>query len=304
MSERKAASASGPAIGIAGAGRVGQAMGRLLRERGARVVALAGRNSARTAAAAAFIGPGVVPVSYAELPAEATHLLIAVPDQALMSVAGQLAAALPYDPLDALSRVFLHTCGARGVEALAALSATGAMCGVLHPLQTFATPQQGVQALPGAAFAYSGSPEAAEWAAELVMLLGGEILRLRSGTQPLYHAAAVLASNCVTALVDSAMQLLAQAGLDQTEALRVLSPLLLASANNTALLGPENALTGPIERGDAETITAHLRALASAPEGVRSLYRAAGLQTVALARRKHPDSNFDAIEALLRPAAS
>src|SRR5580704_1564027 len=103
-------------IGIAGAGRVGQALGKLLRERGAPVVAVAGRDELRTAVAAAFVG--VEPSSYSELPACGARIIIAVPDDALEAVAAELARTMRGGEA-------LHTCGSRGPEALAALADRG-----------------------------------------------------------------------------------------------------------------------------------------------------------------------------------
>jgi predicted short-subunit dehydrogenase-like oxidoreductase (DUF2520 family) len=287
---------SGP-IGIAGAGRVAQALGRLLLSAGEPVVAMAGRDPGRTARAAAFVGEGVVPVSFENLSALATRVLIAVPDDALAEVAGKLACGTTS------VRVALHTSGARGAAVLQALASRGVSCGVLHPLQTVATPEQGVRALPGSSFAVIAGGPAAAWALEIVALLGGNALRIRPDQQSLYHAAAVMASNYVVALVDAAVILLGEAGIDRPEALRALTPLLMTSAANALALTPEGALTGPVERRDIETVDAHLRALDRAPRTVRELYRSAGRHTVELARRKNPGAGYSAMEVLLAKGA-
>ncbi|MGE5486386.1 MAG: Rossmann-like and DUF2520 domain-containing protein [bacterium] len=265
-------------IGIAGAGRVGQALARLLRDAGQPVAAIASRTPGRALEGAAFAGAGVVAVTYAELPGCASHLIIAVPDSAIEPVAEQLAAG-------AGSGVALHTCGARGPEALAALARKGVSCGTLHPLQTVSTPSQGVAAMRGIAFAVSGDGPALAWAREITALLGGETLEIREDARPLYHAAAVMASNYVVALAGAAQSLMAEAGVAPDRALRALAPLMRTALENAAAQGPEGALTGPIERGDAATVAAHLSALASTPE-VRALYREAGLYTLGIARRK------------------
>jgi predicted short-subunit dehydrogenase-like oxidoreductase (DUF2520 family) len=287
---------SGP-IGIAGAGRMAQAIGRLLRDAGQPVVAIAGRQPERTARAAAFVGESTRPVSFEELPALATRILIAVPDDALAKVADRLAQG------DMAAGIALHTSGARGVSVLEALERRGVSCGVLHPLQTVATPEQGVQALTGSAFAVVGSGAAASWALEIVALLGGRPLRIRPGQQPLYHAAAVMASNYLVAVVDAAVILMEEAGIDRPEALRALAPLLTASAANAVTLTPEGALTGPIERRDLETVEMHLRALDHAPRTVSELYRSAGRHTVELARRKNPGVDYSVLQRLLNKGA-
>jgi predicted short-subunit dehydrogenase-like oxidoreductase (DUF2520 family) len=280
-------------IGIAGTGRVAQALGRLLFKCGQPVAAMAGREPGRTSLAAAFAGHGVAPVSFEALPDLASRVLIAVPDDALAEVALRLARG------GMAAGVALHTSGARGPGVLKSLAERGVSCGVLHPLQTVATPDQGVRALPGSAFAVVGSGEAAAWAAEIVALLKGCALEIRPEQQPLYHAAAVMASNYIVALVDAAVILMGEAGIGQDTALRALAPLVTASSANVVALAPEAALTGPIERRDLETVGAHLSALEQAPRTVIELYRSAARHTVELARRKNPDADYSALERML-----
>jgi predicted short-subunit dehydrogenase-like oxidoreductase (DUF2520 family) len=283
-------------IGIAGAGRIGQALGRLLRDRGEPVAGVAGRDPRRTAIAAAFIGSGVRPVSYAELPALCSRVIIAVPDDALDSVAGILSETMR-------NGMVLHTCGTRGPEVLAPLEALGISCAAMHPLQTVTSPEQGLNALPGAAFAITGSESAAlTWALEIAASLKGQVLRIAAEHRPLYHAAAVMASNYTVALLDAAAILMKESGIEEEQALRALTPLIRASVENALTMGPLRALTGPVERGDTGTIATHLRALADAPvpECVKALYRAAGLHALAMARRKNPGADRNDMELLFR----
>jgi len=267
-------------IGIAGTGRVAQALGRLLAERGEPVVAIAGRHLPRTRGAAKFVGSGAKPVALAELPSRATHILIAVADGAIEEVARVLANS-------GMARgVVLHTCGTVGTEVLAPLASAGVSCGSLHPLQTVATPEGGVVALPGSAFAIDGDGPALEWAAAIALLLGGEPLRIPAAQRPLYHAAAVMASNYVIALMDAAAMLMNASGTSEKASLRAIGPLVRTSVENALNLGPVLALTGPIQRGDAETVASHLNALAGAPASVCGLYRSAGLHALDVAARR------------------
>jgi predicted short-subunit dehydrogenase-like oxidoreductase (DUF2520 family) len=144
--------------------------------------------------------------------------------------------------------------------------------GLLHPLQTVPTPELGVEALPGSFFAVEASGEALLWAREIIALLGGRSLTISPGRHALYHAAAALAGNGVTA------------GLTEDEARSALASLAMTSLRNSAHLGPVEALTGPVRRGDAATVRAHLEALAPSP-GLATVYRALAPQLVELARR-------------------
>lgn len=112
-----------------------------------------------------------------------------------------------------------------------------------------------------------------------------------------------LSSNYIVALVDAAVILMGEAGIDRSEALRALAPLLNASAANALALTPTVALTGPIVRRDLETVTMHLKALDRLQRTVRELYRSTGRHTVDLARRKNPGADDSAMERLLSKGA-
>jgi predicted short-subunit dehydrogenase-like oxidoreductase (DUF2520 family) len=264
-------------VGIAGAGRVAQALGRLLHARGEPVAFVASRTIEHARAAAAFISPGVEAVGYSDLARHAHRILIAVPDSALETVAATL---------DVQSGIVLHTCGALGPEALHVLAQRGVFCGTIHPLQTISDPQSGASALHGAAFAISGDAPALAWAEQIACAAKGQILRIPAERRALYHAAAVMASNYLTALLSAAQTLLIAADVDPDEALQALAPLAKTSLDNALRQGPTAALTGPIERGDVSTVSAHLAALKGFPGPIPLLYRAAGLQTLELARKK------------------
>jgi len=289
-----AASFDAERIAVAGAGRLAQALGRLLRERGEPVTAVASRQPAHAQAAALFIG-GVEPVPYAELPARAGRVLIVVSDEAITPVAALLAAA------GMKQGCALHTCGACGPEALQPLAAAGVSCATLHPLMTVSSPARGLSALPGSAFAISGDQPAAAWAERIAALLDGLPLRIPSPLRPLYHAAAVMASNYLIALLDAAVTIMAEIGIERRQALRAIRPLAQATIDNVLDLGPLEALTGPVHRGDAATISSHLAALSRLSPSLPALYRAAGLHTLELARRRGlPEDKAARILELLR----
>jgi len=268
------------AIGIVGTGSVAQALGHLLYARGAPIVAVTSRTPSRAREAAAFIGPAVEVLPCAEFARKVSRVLIATSDAEITPAAERLAdAGLRHS-------VVLHTCGARGPEALAPLRASGNACGVCHPLQTFTDPQQGADALTGAAFGISGDGEARLWAEEIGAMLGGWTLPVDADSMAAYHAGAVMVSNSQPALIEGALQAWALAGIDRSTALTALGPLSRRALDNALRLGPEDALTGPVSRGDAATVRAHVAALASAPAHVDNLYRAVAQTLLVLARRR------------------
>jgi predicted short-subunit dehydrogenase-like oxidoreductase (DUF2520 family) len=283
------------AIGIAGSGAVAQALGRLLCDVGLPVVAVASRSSANARRAAEFMGSGVQPVAVQELPRCAHRVIVATADEGITATARVLSAA------GFVKGMALHTCGSRGPEALAPLREAGVECGVLHPLQTIPTPEQGSESLRGIAFALAGDAGATRWGAEIIAALGGRELRINPEDMAVYHAGAVLASNVLVAVVDAALRTMARAGVARGEALAAIAPLCRTSLENALRLGPEAALTGPVARGDSETVRAHVSALSSGASDVADLYRSGGSCLLDMAaRRGLPDAAIRAVAAALR----
>lgn len=266
------------AVGIAGTGRIAQSLGALLAKRGLAIAAIAGRDEERTRDAAVFTGASRA-VAFEELGHYVGAVLIAVSDDAIEATARAIAAG------NRLPSVALHTCGSAGPELLHPLSEKGCATGVLHPLQTVPARELGAQSLSKCYYAYCGEGAASEWASRLIELLSGNAIRVSPEYWALYHAAAVMACNYNVTLVSTALDLLELAGVERAEGLRALSPIL---RNTTEILlsgSPEEALTGPIRRGDAGSVRRHLQALQSAPPEARDLYLAAAKCTLNLAGR-------------------
>lgn len=273
-------SAGSTQIAIAGAGPVAQALGKALQDCGFGIACVASRDLNHAKAAADFIGGDAHAVPYRDIPFHASHVLLAVADRAILPVAEELASS------NGNLRVALHTCGNYGAEVLTPLTKVGVSCGGIHPLQTIRNPTQGAIALRSAAFAVSGDAEAIHWAEELATALSGHILHIRPDARPLYHAAAVMASNYIAALMDSAEQLMLAAGVPKQDALRALAPLAKASLDNVIRCGALEALTGPVVRGDAATVAAHMQGLETVEHSIAGLYQAAGLHALDMAGRR------------------
>ena len=273
-----------------------RALGALLYRSGLPIAAVAGRNQDAAAAAVAFMGQGE-PASIIDITRHSRDLLIAVSDDAIETISGQLSSA-PIPP-----RAALHTSGAAGPEALSILRKSGTAVGVLHPLQTVPSPEHGIADLPGSTFGIAGDPHAVTWAEALVRQLGGTPLLLRAEGWQKYHAAAVLVSNHYVALTSAALALMKRAGVEHETALRALAPLMRTTAENIVRSGPEAALTGPIRRGDAGTVRRHLSALQTESPEMLDLYLAASRQALSLAQRAGLSSAAAReLEAILSPA--
>jgi predicted short-subunit dehydrogenase-like oxidoreductase (DUF2520 family) len=203
-------------------------------------------------------------------------VLIAVPDDAIETVAAELAAE---DAIGA-EQVVLHLSGLLDRAALAPLTSSGAGLGSFHPLQTVAEPAAAPDLLRGAYAGLEGDGRALAAGERLAAWLGMRPVRLAPGAKPAYHAGAVIASNYVVALAAVAERLAIRAGVAAADARSLYLPLMRGTLANLTL-GPAAALTGPIRRGDEATVRQHLAAL---PAGERRLYRELGLVTLALAR--------------------
>lgn len=267
-----------PSISIVGAGRVGQALGRALFLAGYGVAEVVCRSTRAARAATAFVGSGT-PVALRSLGGlSGAVVLITTPDDAIESTAQRLAAL--DGPVD--GAVVLHTSGSREASALDALGRLGAAIGSIHPLQSFATPELGVERIRGSVFAIEGVRRAASTATRLARDIGGRPVRLRPGKKALYHAAAVLASGHVTALLDMSLEALRDAGFEPDEALAAILPLTKGTIANIERAGTQKALTGPFARGDEGTIARNRKALAELDQRLADVYDALGARSRAL----------------------
>jgi predicted short-subunit dehydrogenase-like oxidoreductase (DUF2520 family) len=212
-----------------------------------------------------------------ERPAQGTTaVFLAVPDEALPEVSMALAAQGKAPPGCAV----FHLSGAQSTDPLAPLVEKGYVVGSLHPLQSLADPVMGAAQLRDVYFAVSGDPAAVSAARRILDPLGAFLISVPVSRRPLYHAAAVFASNYLAGLVGAAGRLMAQAGVPEEDALRAILPLARGSLENLDRLGPVRALTGPVSRGDVETVGLHLRTLEPRE---RALYASLGLEILRLA---------------------
>jgi predicted short-subunit dehydrogenase-like oxidoreductase (DUF2520 family) len=265
---------------IAGAGRMGLAIGSLIAESGAAsTLLLIGRKHEPPEHRLMSLAMVAYERNFPGAPAGETVVVLAVPDGAVHEVAGVIAALGSPGP----ACVALHLSGALPAGALTALDERGYAVGSLHPLQTVAEPAHGAERLRGSFFAFEGDAAARRAAAEIVRAAAGRMLEVHAEDKARYHAACVFASNYVVACAAVATRLLADAaGIGEEEAAHALRPLWGGAVSNLEQLGPTAALTGPVRRGDIETVRAHLGALEGS---TLDLYAELALEAVRIARR-------------------
>jgi predicted short-subunit dehydrogenase-like oxidoreductase (DUF2520 family) len=248
-------------LAIIGAGRVGSALGRCLRDLGWKIGAVVTRNEASARRAVRFIGAGKPHAGMTRLILVSRVILIATPDDEIAAVAQDLA-RIGAEELRA--KVVLHTSGALDALVLDPVKACGAAVGSIHPLQSFSG--VAVPSLEGRMFAVEGDAQAVSMARQIARSLGGSPVKIPNGKKVLYHAAATMAAANVLAVEEAAAQLLISLGMKRSQATRALLTLTRQVLENMEHLGPRAAWTGPLSRGDFRVIKAHLDALQDFPE--------------------------------------
>ncbi len=282
---------------VVGCGSVGSALAAELAVRGTPVIG--GHCRTERSAQEARQATGLN-VTFGPLPSElksAQTVILAVPDPELPGVA----AALREFELLGAGQVALHCAGALPASVLSPLTELGVAIGAFHPLLSFADHGVARSLLRGAAFAIDGDPAARQRATELAESLGGQPFVVTGADRPLYHAAAAIASNHLVALVAHAVRCLEPVGLDTTAALSALSPLLHSTLANLDMVGLPRALTGPVSRGDSETVEGHVRALSSRSAEEEETYRVMAMACLSVARDQGrlSDLEVERIEAAL-----
>ena len=279
-------------ISIVGAGRIGRALGRRLREKGWKIHGVVTTSVATSRRAVRSIGGGHALASITSRILSAKLILIAVPESAIDRVVSDLQ-SLGSTSLE--GKVVLYTSGVLSSDVLLPLRAFGAAVGTIHPLQTFAA--VGTPALDGRLFVLEGDGAALRVARLLTRTLGGHVAQLNSSDKPLYHAAAVLACGHVLAVTEAAIQVLTSLGMKRREALKALLPLTRQVLENLERVGPRAAWTGPLARGDYEVIEKHQKALKAASSEALSAYRALNhLAARVLAR--NPEATLRCLEEI------
>lgn len=238
------------AVGIVGPGRAGLGLGLALAQAG-HAVHLHGRRQ-KPVPSPLTLTIGAVPPWLAAVDV----VILAVPDDAVPNVAGVLARSGSMGP----GHVALHLSGALDHTALQRLAPTGAALGSLHPLLSFGDPVAAPGRLRNAHAALEGGERAMATAAALAASVGLTCFRLAGGQKATYHAGAVFGANFLVTLYATAEQLFLKAGIAPEQANLALTALMAGVLDNIRERGAK-ALTGPVARGDVESIRRHLAAL-------------------------------------------
>ncbi len=273
-------------VGVVGAGRVGVVLAAALSQAGHRVVAVSAVSDASRRRAEEML-PGTPVLAPPEVIGAAELVLLTVPDDVLPGLVEGLATAGDVRT----GQLMVHTSGRYGTGVLDPATRRGALPLALHPAMTFTGRREDLARLTGACFGITAPDPLRPIGEALVVEMGGDPQWVEEEKRPLYHAALVAGANHLATLVNDSVDLLRRCGVDEPE--RLLAPLLGASLDN-ALRSGDAAMTGPVARGDAGTVAAHVRELRAVSPDTAAAY-------VALARLT---ADRALAAGLLKPAAA
>ena len=283
-----------PTLSIYGAGKVGKTLGRLWADK--KLVDIASvfcRDKGSADKAVKFIGAGSAH-STSDTAQAADIWLITCPD----AMIAQAAAKLSADAAVTENTILIHCSGNHSSKTIA----TFGLAASVHPVHSFANPEVSLAQFSGSYCAAEGDAPALAIAQGLFTAIGGQWLTINATEKQRYHAATVTASNHLVTLLDQAQRLAQSAGLTQAESRALLKPLALNALSNFFNYGACKSLTGPISRGDMETVESHLSALKNFGDGSgdQDLYHALARMTLSIAETQEQDPNrLTALKVLL-----
>ena len=258
-------------IGIVGAGKLGSALVPALLATGYNVEMIASRQI-KDADKVSSLFSTVSSTTVDHLIQKCEVVFLAVPDEYV----SELASSLSWHSQQAV----IHLSGTLDLEVLFVAKKSGAHVGCLHPIQTFLkndTPSQSIARFNNIVCGIESEPPLDIWLLDVVRSLGSSSVRLENIDRALYHSATVFASNYVVALLSAASRAWVSSGLPASEGKIALQNIMRSSIDNLTKNTFVDAITGPIIRGDCQTVEAHLKVLEAEPE-LRKLYSILGLE--------------------------
>lgn len=264
-----------PRVYVLGAGNLGLGLALALKAAGRRVLGVWNRGAPRRELAARLLGQTIDGPQFGPALAQADVILVAVADAAIGPVAHALAASGSVVP----GAVVAHLSGCLPAAALGPMP--GVAQGSMHPLLACPAPERGPELLRRAMYALEGDTAAVAVLDQIVSVLGGRTVRMVAGSKARYHAAAVMASNLVVSLVADAVHEGEEAGFKEASAAYV--TMALGALEEMQKAGSVAALTGPVLRGDVDTVRRHLEALSPS---ARAVYQLLSQSALDIARQR------------------
>ncbi|MEG6617209.1 Rossmann-like and DUF2520 domain-containing protein [Peptococcaceae bacterium 1198_IL3148] len=284
---------SKPTVTVVGAGKVGSAMAVALQRSGYPIVGVVSGSVSSAQALGLRLG-----VNYSTQLTAFTNgaqiVFITTPDREVVNVVTTIANNGGFKA----GQIIVHTSGSIPSTAINIARQHGALVAAFHPLQSFADVETAILNLPGSYFAIEGDADALPVLNQLLNDLHGHGITINPEDKPLYHAAAVVASNYLVAIIHLATEMLAKLGLERQQSVPALWPLIMGTLNNIEKDGTIKALTGPVERGDSITLDKHIKAINELGAVEQQVYQSLGKLTVALALQKESINQATATELI------
>jgi len=280
-------------IGVVGAGRVGAVLAAALKRAGHTITRVSGASPASRERIEVMV-PEAHITDPDKVGEGADVVLLTVPDDVLPAVVDGFARLGVFQP----GQIVIHTAGRYGVEVLSPATHSGAIAMAIHPAMTFSGTSVDLGRIEGAPFAITTTPTMVPIAQALVVEMGGEPITLNEDARQVYHAAMAHGANHLVTLVSQACRILDQVGVDDSA--KLFSPLMYAALEG-ALASGDLALTGPIRRGDAGTVAAHVEALTTHNPDILPTYRELARATASRAAHLDmitPQAALEVLDAL------
>jgi predicted short-subunit dehydrogenase-like oxidoreductase (DUF2520 family) len=270
-----------PTINIIGCGNVGKVLARLWAEKGTyKIQAVLNRSRESAALAVDFIGAGQAAEWTNLRPADV--VMIGTPDDQI----GDACKMLARTGILRSNTVVFHCSGALPSTVLGPAQASGARTASVHPIRSFASQENSAASFAGTYCGIEGDAMAVELLSHAFASIGAHLVTVNPEFKSVYHSAAVFSSNYLVTLLDVAVEAYAKSGVPREEALRLMEPLVRGTVDNVFRLGPTDALTGPIARGDVATVLRQYKAVSAWDKRIGALYKQLGKLTAAVAARK------------------
>jgi len=262
-------------IGIIGTGKAGIALGYTLSQKGFHVIAVSDINESQLSIAQRYLGEKCIyTTDNRQVVVLSDIIAITTQDREI-----RVAVRNIYDRCDSLdNKLFFHTSGAHSVDVLSPLEQKGAILGALHPLQTFPDIESAIAVLPTTYIFIEGNEQALQTLSSIASQIGYKVLPIEGDKKVLYHLSAVFVCNLLCALLYAGERVMEKTGIS----IEPFYPIIRATLHNIEHKGPLMSLTGPLVRGDIETVKAHIESIRDMPiqKGIYKYLSLAALEIV------------------------
>ncbi len=276
-------------IGIIGAGKVGISIGYVLKQKGMEIEAVSDIFEASIGTAKSYLGDNILYTNdNIEVVKASDIIAVTTQDRIIKEVALEIT-----EKMESLEgKLFFHTSGAHPATLLSPLETKGARLGALHPLQTFPDIDSAINVLPNTYIFIESGEDSIDALRKIGTALGSGVIRLEGEQKVLYHLCAVIVCNLLCTLLYAGEDIMDKIGIE----LQPFFPIIKATLNNIENKGPLMSLTGPIVRGDVETVLSHLEAM-QGMELYKKVYRSLSLVALDMAKERG-DTGKEALEKL------